>query len=435
MVYSFNFGDVFYGDITYATDYNLWFYNFKVIIQELQEHSNPIGIKEWWMEFLAVSTRLFTNPIFMLNLFSAVFIVMANTGFYTFLPKYFEFAFRQKASTAAAAAGAASCLASTTGLISAGYVIKRWQPSARSLSAWMIATTLMGVIGSLSLLVIGCPSLDIHGMSSEFDDTRGTQIFPNGTTLKCNNGCVCNKQRFSPICSADGSITYFSPCHAGCSDIKEINIDPVTELPLDKSVKIYRRCSCVKNNNSIFEGLENDSPELWSKNLNLRGLSSIPTVFLENEGDFSQLAIEGYCPSNCQQQFYILVLVGILISSMSATGLLPSTLINMRAIKRIDKSASIALSVGILSALSILPAPIIFGALYDSTCTIWGEKCGETLNCLVYDTDKLRTGLAHLVASLISVALIGYCGVFYFVKNLQIYEVAVEEPTKISDNV
>ena len=123
------------------------------------------------MEFWAVSTRLFTNPIFMLNLFSAVFIVMANTGFYTFLPKYFEFAFRQKASTAAAAAGAASCLASTTGLISAGYVIKRWQPSARSLSAWMIATTVMGVIGSLSLLVIGCPSLDIHGMSSEFDDT------------------------------------------------------------------------------------------------------------------------------------------------------------------------------------------------------------------------------------------------------------------------
>ena len=379
--------------------------------------------------------RLCTNPIYMLNLFSAVFIVMANTGFYTFLPKYFEFAFRQKASTAAAAAGAASCLASTIGLISAGYVIKRWQPSARSLSAWMIATTLMGIIGSLSLLVIGCPSLDIHGMTPALDDTGGTQLFPNRTISKCDYGCVCNKQRFSPICSADGSITYFSPCHAGCSDMKEINFNPVTELPLDKSVKIYQRCSCVENDNSIFDGLEGDGKELWSRKLNLWGLSSIPIVFLENENDFSQLAIEGYCPSNCQQQFYILVIVGILISSMSATGLLPSTLINMRAINRIDKSASIALSVGILSALSILPAPIIFGALYDSSCSIWGEKCGETLNCLVYDTVKLRTGLAHLVASLISVALIGYCGVFYFVKNLQIYDVAVEEPTKISDNV
>ena len=72
-------------------------------------------------------------------------------------------------------------------------------------------------------------------------------------------------------------------------------------------------------------------------------------------------------------------------------------------------------------------------ALYDSTCTIWGEKCGETLNCLVYDTDTLRTNLACLMASLISVALIGYCGVFYFVKNLQIYEVAVEQTTKFSD--
>ena len=129
---------------------------------------------EYWIEFLSVVKRLGRNVVFMLNLFSSVFVVLANVGFYTFLPKYFEFAFRQKASTAAVAGGAANCVASAVGLIAAGYVIKRWQPSARWLSVWMSATTFMGVIGSLSLIGIGCPSLEIEGMSSS--TTRNIEL-------------------------------------------------------------------------------------------------------------------------------------------------------------------------------------------------------------------------------------------------------------------
>ena len=91
-------------------------------------------------------------------------------------------------------------------------------------------------------------------------------------------------------------------------------------------------------------------------------------IFSSNEDEvLSNTAVEGYCPSNCQQQFFLLMLVGVILGSMASTGLLPSTLINMRAIRKTDKSASITLSVSALSAFAILPSPIIFGAIYDSS--------------------------------------------------------------------
>ena len=383
---------------------------------------------EYWIEFLSVVKRLGRNVVFMLNLFSSVFVVLANVGFYTFLPKYFEFAFRQKASTAAVAGGAANCVASAVGLIAAGYVIKRWQPSARWLSVWMSATTFMGVIGSLSLIGIGCPSLEIEGMSSS--TTRNIE-FENSSSI-CNSGCICSKQRFSPICSADGSMTFFSPCHAGCLSLKASDSENVYNSSINNSLKLYKACSCVNNDLEKIESLLLNKQLWWSKDVEttsrLNG-NTATTDFL------SDVAIEGYCPSTCQQQFSLLVIVGIIFGSMAATGLLPSTLINMRAIRRIDKSASITLSVSVLSAFAILPSPIIFGAIFDSSCTIWGEKCGETLNCLVYDTEKLRTSISLLMASLFSLALIGNVAVWYYVKELKIYGETDDDKAKSTKTI
>jgi hypothetical protein len=423
------FKTLFLNDAYFNHFYFLIYFNFehlKRVIQELKEYTNPSSMKEWWMELWSVVKRLGTNPIFMLNLFSAVFVVLANVGFYTFMPKYFEFAFRQKASTAAVAGGAANCLASALGLILAGYVIKRWKPSARWLSAWMIATTVMGVIGSLSLILIGCPSLDIHGMTSLDGKSMDAHSLHN-RTISCNAGCKCSKQRFSPICSADGATTFFSPCHAGCSSIKDTNSDVGTNSTLNNNLKMYRQCSCVKNSMKKIENLARTQQLWWHSEEESQQISSTSRSFPNEEDVLSNTAVEGYCPSNCQQQFFLLVIAGVILGSMASTGLLPSTLINMRAIKRIDKSASITLSVSALSAFAILPSPIIFGAIYDSSCTIWGEKCGETLNCLVYDTEKLRVSIAMLMASLMALALIGNCGVWYFVKNLKIYDEGDDE--------
>ena len=40
----------------------------------------------------------------------------------------------------------------------------------------------------------------------------------------CNVGCDCTTATFDPICGSD-SVTYFSPCHAGCiTNITDVSI-------------------------------------------------------------------------------------------------------------------------------------------------------------------------------------------------------------------
>ena len=38
---------------------------------------------------------------------------------------------------------------------------------------------------------------------------------------KCNQACNCSGVRFDPVCG--GSLTYFSPCHAGCGQVENYN--------------------------------------------------------------------------------------------------------------------------------------------------------------------------------------------------------------------
>ena len=39
---------------------------------------------------------------------------------------------------------------------------------------------------------------------------------------ECNVGCSCTRRVFEPVCAADGTSTYFSPCFAGCPNLTGI---------------------------------------------------------------------------------------------------------------------------------------------------------------------------------------------------------------------
>ena len=51
-----------------------------------------------------------------------------------------------------------------------------------------------------------------------------------------------------------------------------------------------------------------------------------------------------------------------------------------------------------------VPFPILMGAIFDSTCQIWQEKCGSTGSCWVYDTQLMahRLFLCLLVIKAVS---------------------------------
>ena len=47
-----------------------------------------------------------------------------------------------------------------------------------------------------------------------------------------------------------------------------------------------------------------------------------------------------------------------------------------------------------------MPYSLVYGAVIDSACLIWEEKCGHKGNCWVYDSTKFRNLLHGLTLGL-----------------------------------
>ena len=108
---------------------------------------------------------------------------------------------------------------------------------------------------------------------------------------------------------------------------------------------------------------------------------------------------------------------------VGSTTRVPNFLLSLRSIELRDKSASLTFQVSFLSLFAFLPSPIIYGAVLDSTCSLWDStKCGETTHCLMYDTDAMRNYLAFIPAAFIFLATLCDIGVYYYAKDLTIYD-------------
>ena len=96
--------------------------------QEIQADS--LNFKDFFIETWDMGKRLIRNKIYVLHVLATTFIIMAIIGFATFLPKYFEYMFRQRASSSIAGPAMKSIFA-VCGLLLAGAVVTKWQPRAR----------------------------------------------------------------------------------------------------------------------------------------------------------------------------------------------------------------------------------------------------------------------------------------------------------------
>ena len=99
--------------------------------KELAAEKTPSNIKEWLDEVKAVIQRLVRNKIYVFHVLATTLILAAIIGFATFLPKYFEFVFRQRASTSGIVGPAAKSGASVIGFLLAGFLVGKFQPRPR----------------------------------------------------------------------------------------------------------------------------------------------------------------------------------------------------------------------------------------------------------------------------------------------------------------
>jgi hypothetical protein len=272
---------------------------------------------------------------------------------------------------------------------------------------------MLGIMSFAFMTQIGCARLQLYGKKNLND--LETIRFNN---LSCNTNCGCSSTQYEPICSADGKTVLFSPCQAGCKDVEELIVNHGDR---NETIKRYLDCACVVSSaNETRNGISDPWPTQWPK------MHDLPSATLKTFHNYEQTlnyAFDGYCPSDdCSKQFYILMGMALTIGLIASTSRLPNFLIFLRAIDQKDKAAAITLTISFISAFALLPSPLIFGGLYDGACTIWAESCGERLNCLAYNTDKLRVEICTLAAVFLSLSLCCDAVVFYYVKWLELYD-------------
>ena len=63
-----------------------------------------------------------------------------------------------------------------------------------------------------------------------------------------------------------------------------------------------------------------------------------------------------------------------------------------------DEQRSLALGVqsAIFRLVGTIPGPLVFGALFDSSCLLWQDECGCRGNCWIYDNDGLSRNALSL---------------------------------------
>jgi hypothetical protein len=88
-------------------------------------------------------------------------------GYFTFIPKYFEYHFRQKASTVGATGGLSQSVSSAVGILASGYIMKRFKLAARPLAAWCCIADGIFILAFVVIALMSCPPLTMHGERTE----------------------------------------------------------------------------------------------------------------------------------------------------------------------------------------------------------------------------------------------------------------------------
>lgn len=97
-----------------------------------------------------------------------------------------------------------------------------------------------------------------------------------------------------------------------------------------------------------------------------------------------------------------------------------------------DKSISQGLSLFMVSAFALIPGPIIFGRIIDSTCLAWSYKCGQRGNCQLFDPLMFRYLLHVTSAGFILLGVFFDLLVWYYGRDLELY--GEDDEKKVADD-
>ncbi|CAL7943801.1 unnamed protein product [Xylocopa violacea] len=319
-------------------------------------------------EFPTAMKRLLTNWLLTFNNLSGVFYVLGASAYITFLAKYLEVQY----STSAAG-----------GTVIAG---------PRPLLAWNVFVGLCFVAGQILFIFLGCSDVGIEGLDLE--------TMQMNLTSSCNVDCNCDGVKYSPVCHVATRTTFFSACHAGCRTII--------------SDKEFGNCSCLPLSDSWdFDGhvgyTSDDRPQ--DQSIYTNGSHAI---------SFDKVRA-GPCTNDCSRPYLLFTILTCVIQTLACSGKIGNVLVNYRSVEKKDKSFAQGITLMTISLFALIPGPIIYGAIIDSTCLIWEESCGTRGNCWFHHGTNFRYLVNVTSAGFSMIGVLFDAAVCYLGKNLDLY--------------
>ncbi|EZA61297.1 hypothetical protein DMN91_012661 [Ooceraea biroi] len=345
-------------------------------------------------EFPKAMKRILTNWLLTCNNLSTVFYILGASTYITFLAKYLEVQYNTSAASGTVIAGPVSLIGMVLGFLLSGLVISKFKPRPRPLFAWNVFVGMCFVAGQVSFMFFGCPEAGIRGVDLE---TRQMNL-----TAACNADCNCAGVKYSPVCHEASKTTFFSACHAGCRTILD-----------DKQ---FGNCSCLPLEELTIEDHFPGSSKSLILEQYLPDSHTVSPIFDKVKA--------GPCPSECHGPYLFFIVLTCVIQTLGCSGKIGNILVNYRSVEKRDKSFAQGVTLMIISLLALIPGPIIFGAIIDSTCLIWEETCGTRGNCWFHHRENFRFFVNITSAGFSTIGVLFDAAVCYLGKDLDLYGAA-----------
>ncbi|XP_070773467.1 solute carrier organic anion transporter family member 2B1 [Enoplosus armatus] len=292
-----------------------------------------VSLLQFLKSFPRIALRTLRSPIYLLVVLAQVNLAALLAGLATFMAKFIERQFSQTVSFSTMMIGGVCIPLAVLGTVLGGALMRRLNISVSGASKLCTAAILLCMFSATPLLLIGCPTQKVAG------------VFPTSPdALSCSADCWCPQEAFNPVCGSNG-VEFRSPCHAGCIAV---------ETDTNNKAINYTECRCVSG--------------------------------LGGPG----FASPGTCGSGCSHLLLpFMALLGLtsFVASFSQT---PSYIMILRTVPTEDKSFAVGVQYMLFRVLAFMPGPVLYGSVIDTTCILWGKKCGKQTSCLYYNLDRFR---------------------------------------------